>query len=60
MTKNHKEMTDAEEREFIEDLESGTNPIVSVMTPERRRDIAAFARATINASRYHYAFQKAI
>ena len=45
-------MTDSEEREFIEDFESSTNPIVSVLTPERRRDIAAFARATINDERF--------
>jgi predicted DNA binding CopG/RHH family protein len=52
MTNKHKAMTDSEEREFIEDLESSTNPVVSVLTPERRRDIAAFARATINDERF--------
>jgi predicted DNA binding CopG/RHH family protein len=52
MTNKHKEMTEAEEREFIDDFETSSNPIVSVLSPERRRDIAAFARATMDDERF--------
>jgi predicted DNA binding CopG/RHH family protein len=52
MNKKQKDMNETEEREFIEDLESSPNPLVSNLTPERQREIAASARATINDERF--------
>ena len=52
MTSKPKEMTEVEGREYIDDFESSSNPLVSVLTPERRREMAAIARATINDERF--------
>ena len=52
MTHKQLEMTEAEEREFIEDFENSSNPLVSFLTPERRREVVAAARATINDERF--------
>ncbi len=46
------DLTDAEEAAFIEDFEGNPNPIVSEITPKRRREIAAMARATTNDERF--------
>jgi predicted DNA binding CopG/RHH family protein len=51
MTKQHKAMSEAEELAFVEDFESSPNPLVSALTPERRREITAIARATMNDER---------
>jgi predicted DNA binding CopG/RHH family protein len=52
MTRKHPEMTDAEEREFIEDFENSPNPLVSFLTTERRREVVAAARASMSDERY--------
>ena len=51
---SHKQliMTDAEEREFMEDLENSANPLVNTLDPKRRSNIAKAARATINDERF--------
>ena len=38
---------DDEERELIESFEGSTEPLVNVLTPERKREIEAMARATL-------------
>lgn len=45
-------MTRAEERAFIEDFDSSTHPLVSTLTSERRREITAAARASMNEERF--------
>lgn len=47
ITNKHPMMSEAEEREFIEDLESSPHTLVSVLTPERRHELAAIAYYTI-------------
>ena len=51
MINRHAAMIEAEELAFIEDLESSPHPLVSVLKPERRVEITAIARATINDER---------
>ncbi len=43
--------TDAEEKELIEALEADDAVFVSVLTPKRRKEIQAIARATMNPVR---------
>ena len=45
-------MTETEELAFMEDLENSPHPLVSVLTPERRAEVAKIARATINDERF--------
>ena len=52
MTHKDPDMTEAEEREFIEDFENSSNPLESFLTPARRREVVAAARATINDKRF--------
>jgi predicted DNA binding CopG/RHH family protein len=52
MTNKPQLMTDAQEREFMEDLESSPNPLVNTLDPKRRSDVAKIARATINDERF--------
>ena len=52
MTHKDPDMTEAEEREFIEDFENSSNPLESFLTPARRREVVAAARATSNDERF--------
>ena len=42
---------DAEEKDLIEAFENSDAPVASLLTPRRRREIEAMARATINDAR---------
>ena len=42
---------DDEEREYIESFEAHTGPLVSHLTPARKREIEAMARATLREMR---------
>jgi predicted DNA binding CopG/RHH family protein len=42
---------DEEEKDLIESFENNDAPLVSLLTPRRRREIEAMARATINDAR---------
>ena len=52
MKKPKREMSNAEEREFIADLEASPNALVNDLTPKRKREIEVMARATINDERF--------
>jgi predicted DNA binding CopG/RHH family protein len=51
MENKFKVMTDDEEREFIEDFENNEEPLVNTLTPKRRMEMKAIARATLNPAR---------
>jgi predicted DNA binding CopG/RHH family protein len=52
MTHKQPIMTDAQELEFLEDLETSPNPLVNTLDAKRRGDIAKIARATITDERF--------
>jgi predicted DNA binding CopG/RHH family protein len=52
MTNKYREMTEAEELAFIEEIENDTSPVVNLLTPERKLEVEAMARATINDERF--------
>jgi predicted DNA binding CopG/RHH family protein len=52
MTKILRTMTNEEEIAYLADLEASPNPLISEISPQRRREIADIARATINDERF--------